>query len=31
MEQTSLSQSEKAVAPPLQYSYLENRMDGGAW
>ena len=23
--------SEKAMAPPLQYSCLENRMDGGAW
>ena len=22
---------EKAVAPPLQYSCLENPMDGGAW
>ena len=23
--------SEKAMAPPLQYSCLENPMDGGAW
>ena len=22
---------EKAMAPPLQYSCLENPMDGGAW
>ena len=24
-------QTEKAMAPPLQYSCLENPMDGGAW
>ena len=23
--------SEKAMAPPLQYSCLENPLDGGAW
>ena len=23
--------TEKAMAPPLQYSFLENPMDGGAW
>ena len=26
-----LVQIEKAMAPPLQYSCLENPMDGGAW
>ena len=25
------SMAEKAMAPPLQYSCLENPMDGGAW
>ena len=24
-------ETEKAMAPPLQYSCLENTMDGGAW
>ena len=28
---SSPSSSEKAMAPPLQYSCLENPMDGGAW
>ena len=27
----SLTSLEKAMAPPLQYSCLENPMDGGAW
>ena len=26
-----LIRTEKAMAPPLQYSCLENPMDGGAW
>ena len=28
---TALVAPEKAMAPPLQYSCLENPMDGGAW
>ena len=27
----SISLPEKAMAPPLQYSCLENPVDGGAW